>query len=51
MAPAVKDYYEMLGINKNVSQDEIKRRTESLRENITLTLIPATKPQSINSRR
>ena len=37
MPSAVKDYYELLGVSKDASQDEIKKPIGDLRANITLT--------------
>lgn len=31
-----KDYYEILGVKRSATEAEINRRTENLRENITL---------------
>ena len=35
MAENKRDYYEVLGISKGASEDEIKRRTVLLQKNIT----------------
>lgn len=32
-----KDYYDVLGVDKNASQDEIKKRLEKKRANTILT--------------
>lgn len=37
-----RDPYEVLGVSRNASDEEIKKPTESLQRNITQTAIPAT---------
>lgn len=36
-----RDPYEVLGVSRNASDEEIKKPTESLRRNITPTVTPA----------
>ena len=46
-----KDYYEVLGVDRTASEDEIKKPTENLPSSITRTKTPATKRQKRNSRK
>ena len=38
-----RDYYEVLGVNKNATDDELKKHIENLQKNIIQTLILITK--------
>ena len=46
-----KDYYEVLGVDRAASEDEIKKPTENLPSSITQTKTPAIKRQKRNSRK
>ena len=39
-----KDYYKILGVDKNATQDDIKKRIERLLKNITQTYTQAMQP-------
>ena len=45
-----KDYYKILGLDKNASQEEIKKLTGSLQKNITLMSTQKTSNQRRCSR-
>ena len=51
MAADKRDYYEVLGVGKDASEDEIKKHTEKKQSNITPTSTLATKPRRKNSKR
>lgn len=38
-----RDYYEVLGVSKDATEDQLKKHTESLPKKITPIFIPATK--------
>jgi len=38
-----RNYYEILGVSKDATQEDIKKHTESLHVNIILMSIPTTK--------
>lgn len=46
-----RDFYEVLGVKKGASEDELKKHTESLPRKITPTCIPATRNARLASRR
>lgn len=48
---AKRDYYEVLGVDKNASEDEIKKHIEKLLLNITQIRIQVTNLQKRNSKR
>lgn len=46
-----RDYYEVLGVSKGASEDEIKKAYRQSAKNIIPTFIPATKNVKKNSKR
>lgn len=51
MAEQKRDYYEVLGVDRNADEAALKKHTGSSPKNTILTPIPATKKQKRNSRR
>ena len=45
MAENKRDYYEVLGVGKNATDDELKKALESWQKNITLMQIQIIKQQ------